>query len=153
MGKPPIVCPGSNEPSSAKPAKPDELNPSWVYWLVAGVFVLAAAGLAWYFVRRKLFSHDIEQRYALYLSTLAYQQLRAKHGGDLEKANAELEQHLHFVRGNIEKSHEIARNNVDSDGKNKPFFSSVQILPLRINRDHVGDPLFASYLSKAETFV
>lgn len=145
--------PDSSEPSSAKPAKSDEPNPSWVYWLVAGVFVLAAAGLAWYFVRRKLFSHDIEQRYALYLSTLAYQQLRAKHGGDLDKANAELEQHLRFVRGDIDKSHDIASKNVDSEGKNKPFFSSVQALPLRIRSDLVGDPLFASYLSKAETFV
>ncbi len=151
--RPDATKPGSIEPDAAEPSKPDEPKPSWVYWAVAGVVVLAAAGVAWYFVRRKLFSHDIEQRYALYLSTLAYQQLRAKHGGDLDMANAELDHHLRFVRGDIDKSQDIARKNVDSDGKNKPFFSSVQTLPLRIKRDHVGDPLFASYLSKSETFV
>jgi hypothetical protein len=149
----PADAAGKGAPDAARPARADEPAPSWAYWLVAGVFVLAAAGVAWYFVRRKLFSHDIEQRYALYLSTLAYQQLRAKHGGDLDKANTELEHHLRFVRGDIDKSHGIAKATPGGDGKHTPFFSTVQALPLRLKGDLVGDPLFASYLSKEETFV
>ncbi len=135
--------------STAKPgsgnaeAKPAEPAPSWVYWVVVGVVVLAAAGIAWYFVRRKLFSHDIEQRYALYLSTLSYQQLRAKHGGDIARANAELESHLKFVRGDFAKSRAI------DDGN--PFFGSVQSLPVKIEIKQ--DPHFVEYLQNEKTFV
>lgn len=133
------------EPSKAEPA------PTWAYWLVVGIIVLAAGGVAWYFVRRKLFSHDIEQRYALYLSTLAYQQLRAKHGGNLELANAELAEHLHFVRGDLPSSMQIARAIPAVDGKSTPFFSSVQSLPLPIKVRN--DPAFVEFLKSSDTFV
>ena len=144
---------GSAEPGA--PAKTDAAKvaetPSWVYWVVVGVVVLAAGGIAWYFIRRKLFSHDIEQRYALYLSTLAYQQLRAKHRGNLELANAELAEHLRFVRGDLASSGEIAKAIPAADGKSTGFFSSVQSLPLPIQvRD---DPAFMEFLKKGDTFV
>lgn len=116
-----------------------ETTPSWVYWAVAGVVVITVAGVTWYFVRRKLYSHDIEQRYALYLSTLSYQQLRAKHKGDLERAHRELDDHLRFVRGDAATATGIA-------GK-KPFFGSLKDLPVRISVTQ--DPMFVKYLKEA----
>lgn len=143
---------------SAEPAASTETDvtkakeaPSWVYWVVVGAVVLAAAGVAWYFVRRELFSHDIEQRYALYLSTLAYQQLRATHGGNLEQANAELAEHLRFVRGDLDSSGEIARMIPAADGKSTAFFSSVKSLPLPVKVRN--DPTFVEFLKKTDTFV
>lgn len=138
-------------------AKPDaqqaqkEPVPTWVYWLVAGVVVIVVGGVAWYFVRRKLFSHDIEQRYALYLSTLAYQQLRAKHDGNLDLANAELAEHLRFVRGDLASSKDIAAAIPDVEGKTTPFFESVQALPLPIKVR--TDAAFVDFLKKSDTFV
>lgn len=128
-----------------------ETTPSWAYWVVIGVVVLAAGGVAWYFVRRKLFSHDIEQRYALYLSTLAYQQIRVEHGGDLELANAELGEHLHFMRGDLASSSHIANAIPAADGTKSAFFESVQALPLpiKVRPDHA----FVAFLKKADTFV
>ena len=119
-------APTKPEPPKAEPA------PSWVYWLVIGVVVVVAGGVAWYFVRRRLFSHDIEQRYALYLSTLAYQQLRAKHGGNLDLANKELADHLRFVRGDLASSHDIAKTIPAVDGRSTAFFDSVLALPVPI---------------------
>jgi ribosomal protein S21 len=124
-------------------AKQAEQTPSWVYWAVAGVVVITMAGITWYFVRRKLYSHDIEQRYALYLSTLSYQQLRAKHKGDIDLANADLDQHLSFVRGDLARAGSIA-------GK-KPFYSSVVNLPVRLQIR--PDPMFVAYLKDKGTFL
>ena len=138
----------SNSKGEAGKAEP---VPSWVYWVGIGVVVIVAGGIAWYFVRRKLFSHDIEQRYALYLSTLAYQQLRAKHGGNIELANAELAEHLRFVRGDLASSSEIAKAIPADDGKPTAFFSSVQSLPLPIKVRN--DPAFVEFLKKNDTFV
>lgn len=137
-------------PSKAEPPKPEPV-PTWVYWLVLGVVVIVAGGIAWYFVRRKLFSHDIEQRYALYLSTLAYQQIRAKHGGDLDLANKELTEHLRFVRGDLASSHDIAKEIPAVDGRATAFFASVQALPVPIAIRN--DPAFVEFLRRKETFV
>ncbi len=52
---------------------------------------------------------EFEQRYALYLSTLSYQQLRAKHGGNVELANRELADHLRFIRGDTKAGADIAK--------------------------------------------
>jgi len=114
-----------------------------VIWVVLGVFFLVAAGVAWYFVRRKLFAHDIEQRYALYLSTLSYQQLRAKHGGDLVQANLELDEHLRFIRGDLAASSAFA-------GK-KAYLGTVQDVPLRLEIRQ--DPAFVEYLKRSDTFL
>jgi hypothetical protein len=110
-----------------------------VYWAVAGVVVITVAGVTWYFVRRKLYSHDIEQRYALYLSTLSYQQLRAKHQGDLDAAHRELDEHLRFVRGDGARAATISGR--------KPYFGSVKDLPVRISVRQ--DPMFAQYVKDA----
>jgi pimeloyl-ACP methyl ester carboxylesterase len=139
---------GSTPDAQAAKAEP---APTWVYWVVAGVVVLVVAGIAWYFVRRKLFSHDIEQRYALYLSTLSYQQLRAKHGGNLELAHTELAEHLRFVRGDLLSSKDIAAAIPAADGTSTAFFESVQALPLLIRVRN--DPAFLEYLRKSDTFV
>lgn len=137
----------TKSPTAASPEK----APTVVYWVVAGVVVIVVAGVAWYFVRRKLFSHDIEQRYALYLSTLSYQQLRAKHGGNVELANRELEEHLRFIRGDTRAGAEIAKTLANAGGKHTPFFESVQSLPLPIEIRH--DPEFIAYLRHSGTFV
>lgn len=146
------TTPGSKSTSSpANPSVKPEATPTWVFWVVGGAVVLVIGGVAWYFVRRKLFAHDIEQRYALYLSTLAYQQLRAKHDGRLEMANTDLIEHLRFVRGDLAKSSTIASTIPTVDGKSTAFFSSVQSLPLPIRiRD---DPAFIEFLRKSDTFV
>ena len=148
--------PGTGEPATAKPQAPATESaggakpvpggetPNWVYWLVIGAIVVAAAGIGWYFVRRKLFAHDIEQRYALYLSTLSYQQLRAAHGGDLARANAALDEHLRFVRGDVEQGGK-------SDGA--PIYASVKALPVRIDARRKDLQAFADYLEHADTFV
>ncbi len=137
--------------SASAEGKPGEEGATWVYWVVIGFAALAVTGVAWYFVRRKLFSHDIEQRYALYLSTLSYQQLRAKHGGDLKLANAELADHLRFVRGDFDKGVELGKMLLDVENKPKPFFESVVGLPVVIELRQ--DPNFLAYLKKNETFV
>jgi pimeloyl-ACP methyl ester carboxylesterase len=128
-----------------------EPMPSWVYWAVVGVVVIVVGGVTWYFVRRKLFSHDIEQRYALYLSTIAYQQLRAKHGGDLDLANKELVEHLRFVRGDLASSKTIAIDYPDIEGKTTAFFDSVRDLPVPIKIRN--DPVFVEFLKRNDTFV
>lgn len=137
--------------ASADTAARSDGAPSVVYWVFAGVVVIVVAGVAWYFVRRKLFSHDIEQRYALYLSTLSYQQLRAKHGGNVELANRELADHLRFIRGDTKAGAEIARTLANAAGKHAPFFESVQSLPLPI--EIRKDPEFVKYLQHSATFV
>lgn len=134
--------------SASKAAEP---APGWVYWVVGGVVVLAVGGLTWYFVRRKLFSHDIQQRYALYLSTLSYQQLRAKHGGNLDLANAELAEHLKFVRGDVASCIAVAKAIPDETGSHTPLFAEVHALPLPLKVRN--DPLFVEFLKKTDTFV
>ena len=141
---------GSSKPNGTS-ATGSEPAPPWVYWLFIGLAAAAVTGVAWYFIWQKLFSHDIEQRYALYLSTLSYQQLRAKHGGDLSLANAELKDHLLFVRGDFDKGIEIAKTTLDHKKKPTPFFDSVVGLPLPIEIQ--ADPLFAKYLERPDTFV
>ncbi len=141
---------GSLKPTNPAATAPEPV-PTWVYWLFIGLAAGAVTGVAWYFVRRKLFSHDIEQRYALYLSTLSYQQLRAKHGGNVELANAELAEHLRFIRGDLDKGIEIAKETLDEKKKPTPFFDSVLGLPVPIAVQH--DPVFVEYLKRNETFV
>lgn len=139
---------------SGKDAAPNgksEGAPSVVYWVVAGVVVIVVAGVAWYFVRRKLFSHDIEQRYALYLSTLSYQQLRANHAGNIELANSDLRKHLEAIRGDAKLGAEIAKTFPNKQGKYPLFFESVHTLPLPI--EIRKDPEFVKYLEHHGTFI
>lgn len=119
-------------------------GPNWAYWLVLGAVVVVAGGIAWYFVRRKLFAHDIEQRYALYLSTLSYQQLRASHAGNLGLANQALDEHLRFIRGDSHKSVELIGT---------PVFKSVQALPVRIDEREKDHDAFMKFLAHPQTFV
>ncbi|MDX2259626.1 MAG: hypothetical protein NW205_12015 [Hyphomicrobiaceae bacterium] len=110
-----------------------------VVWVVFGVFIVAGTLIAWYFIRRKLFAHDVQQRYALYLNTLAYQQLRQRYGGDLTKANAALDEHLLRVRGDLSKA----------PGK---YFDIVAKLPVRLEPSR-QDPDYLAYLKEKSTFV
>ncbi len=134
---PQTTAAGADKPANVSGGAPAPVSRG-VYVVLIGIVALAAIGITWYFVRRKLFSHDIEQRYALYLSTLSYQRLRAKHNGDLDLANQELEEHLRFVRGDMSSSSAIAKAILDSDNKPTPFYDSVQGLPVRIVREIAG---------------
>ena len=111
--------------ASADPKKPEakkEPDPwTWQWWVLGGIILLVVALVAWLFIRHKLFSHDIQQRYALYLSTLSYQQLRRVHGGDIDAANTDLEEHLRFIRGNPAAAQAA-----------KPYYTDVEALPLRL---------------------
>jgi hypothetical protein len=113
-----------------------------VFLIVGGVVILGVALVAWWFVRRKLFSHDIQQRYALYLSTLSYQQLRHAHGGNMERANAALDDHLRFVRGDVGRT--------PDEGK-KSFYKVIRELPVKIAVKQ--DALFVKYLQDKNTFL
>ena len=145
------ATPKNNTGAASGTSTAAEPMPSTTYWILIGISALAVTGIAWYFVRRKLFSHDIEQRYALYLSTLSYQQLRAKHGGDLELANAELDEHLRFIRGDLDNGSTLAKEVLDEKKKPTPFFDSVLGLPVPIAVQH--DPVFVQYLKHNDTFV
>jgi pimeloyl-ACP methyl ester carboxylesterase len=74
--------------------------------IIVGIAVVIVILLTWIFVRYKLRSHAIMERYALYLSTVSYGQIRALYAADprpaterLTSANADLKNYLAFVRG------------------------------------------------------
>jgi hypothetical protein len=129
----------ANKPDgTTAPSKPGGDGNRTVIFVVVGVAVVfAVAAVVWYIYRRKLFSHDVQQRYALYLSTLSYQELRRKHNGDLTSANAELDQHLHFVRGNARKL--------------PKYYDVVSELPVKLSLQ--TDEIFKTYLERQTTFV
>ncbi|MGE0023378.1 MAG: hypothetical protein AB7S70_07090 [Hyphomicrobium sp.] len=151
-GKQPPSKPASSSGTPpGKPQSPDTDEPNWVVIAVVGAFALVAALLVWYFVRRKLFAHDIEQRYALYLSTLSYQQLRATYKGDIPRADEALARHLVYIRGDLAKAKALAKAIPGASSDQKEFFASVQGLPLLIKvRD---DPTFIEYLKRSDTFL
>ncbi len=129
-----------SEVKSAKDGKGRGVD--WGLYVIIAVLLAVFALAVWTYIRRKVFSHDIQQRYALYLSTLSYQQLRQKYGGDLVAANAALDEHLRIVRGNT---------NSDTSSGNAPFFSAVNSLPVKLeSRD---DMEFFDFLKDSKTFV
>lgn len=78
-----------------------------VFWMILSCIVVAVMLLvAWLFVRHKLASHAMAERYALFLSTLSYQKIRSLRAADplpdaerLKAANIDLDHYLTFVRG------------------------------------------------------
>jgi hypothetical protein len=76
-------------------------------WLIIGAVVgLFVIVLFLIFVRSKLSAHAIMDRYALYLSTLSYQHIRALRASDpepaaerLSRANADLARYMQFISG------------------------------------------------------
>ena len=78
------------------------LNRQYLTIAIVGVVIFAI--LAWVFVRKKLASHNIQQRYGLYLSTLSYQRLRELRPGQLDMANHDLKYYEQFIRGDLSKA-------------------------------------------------
>jgi hypothetical protein len=75
-------------------------------WIIGGILVLLLVLIVWLFVRSKLAAHAIIDRYALFLSTLSYQRIRALRESDpgtvgdrLKLANDDLSRYLRFIRG------------------------------------------------------
>jgi hypothetical protein len=75
-------------------------------WIVGAIAVLVLALFVWLFVRSKLSAHAIIERYALFLSTLSYQHIRALRASEpgpaadrLRLANDDLSRYLRFIRG------------------------------------------------------
>ena len=138
--KPSSTSKPSGEPAPTTDGKGEQSTV--IFWVLGGVVVVTIALVAWLFVRRKLFSHDIQQRYALYLSTLSYQQLRRKHNGDLTLANSELDRHLLFIRGDAALGEKLT---------GKPYYEVVRALPLRLELK--DDEAFVRFLGDKTTFV
>ena len=101
---------GASAKSDAPP-KPDKGTTSTgdprIFWLIISAIVVAVIVFGvWLFVRHKLASHAIAERYALFLSTLSYQKIRALRAADpapdaerLTAANVDLDHYLTFIRG------------------------------------------------------
>ena len=76
-------------------------------WVVGAILVMVLLLLTlWLFVRSKRSAHAIIERYALFLSTLSYQHIRALRAGEplpaadrLSLANDDLSRYLRFIRG------------------------------------------------------
>lgn len=88
--------------------------------IVGSIVTVIAVVIVWAFVRSKVSSHAIMHRYALYLSTLSYQQIRALNPGRLAKANADLAGYLRFIRD-------------DTGGGKTTYFGAVRELPVTID--------------------
>lgn len=118
-----------------RPALDDEdKGGEGLYWIlgVGSLVLLIAAGVYGYQLYRKFTrSHEIQRRYALYLSSLSYARLRELHPHDVEAANRALQAHLNFVRGEVTD--------------NKHVFAPVKELPLRVRSPED--------LKKVETFL
>lgn len=75
-------------------------------WIVGTIVVMALLLTLWLLVRSKRSAHAIIERYALFLSTLSYQHIRALRAGEpgpaadrLSLANEDLSRYLRFIRG------------------------------------------------------
>jgi hypothetical protein len=75
-------------------------------WIVGAMLVMLLLLTLWLFVRSKRSAHAIIERYALFLSTLSYQHIRALTAGEplpaadrLSLANDDLSRYLRFIRG------------------------------------------------------
>lgn len=104
-------------------------NDKLAWLIVGGVLGLFLLLFLWLFVRGKLSAHAVIDRYALYLSTLSYQHIRALRAAEpgavadkLELANADLGRYMRFIR---------------SDHGNASFISKAKAsdLPVRLKSD------------------
>lgn len=93
--------------------------------VVIGAIVIGAIGWGVYYFARSKFtrSHEIQKRYALYLSSLSYRRLRELHGGDVLKAHRDLDNHLLLVRGDLEAA----------EAASATLFTSLKNLPVRFD--------------------
>ena len=96
---------GEREPA-ASPKSGQQGDGRLVLYIFGGIALFVFLVFLWVFVRSKLASHAISERYALYLSTLSYQRIRSLYADAaepaetrLKAANEDLTRYLAFVRG------------------------------------------------------
>jgi hypothetical protein len=97
---------GAGQAPSGQTGGAPEVPGSVLGWIIGGIAVLVLLLIVWVFVRSKLAAHAIVDRYALFLSTLSYQHIRALRAGEpgaaadrLRLANEDLTRYLRFIRG------------------------------------------------------
>ena len=104
----PTSAPASGDGSSTPATPPRGQSPEdlarYAVMVGIGAFAFAVAGfIVWVFIyffkKRKVAVHAIMEHYALYLSTLSYQHIRALRSGDLERANEDLKHYVWMIRG------------------------------------------------------
>jgi hypothetical protein len=98
--------PTPGQGTGGAPAQRRELSGGQVGSIIGGIVVVLLLLFVWLFVRRKLSAHAIVERYALFLSTLSYQHIRALRALEsgtaadrLSHANDDLSHYLRFIRG------------------------------------------------------
>jgi hypothetical protein len=102
---------------STEPGKETGSGDGKIAWLiVGGILGLFLLLFLWLFVRSKLSAHAVIDRYALYLSTLSYQHIRALRAAEpgsltdkLELANADLGRYMRFIRSDHGKESFISK--------------------------------------------
>ena len=98
--------PAQNPAQTSEAGKQTGSGNDQLAWLiVGGILGLFLLLFLWLFVRSKLSAHAVIDRYALYLSTLSYQHIRALRAAEpgavadkLELANADLARYMRFIR-------------------------------------------------------
>lgn len=111
---------------------------------VVFIVLVVAAFIVWSVIRNRVASHAIQERYALFLSTLAYQRLRMLHPGNLDGANADLEAHLRFIRGETKIPGNIQQGQIalgqtalgQTALGQTSFYDALKGLPVRLKKDH-----------------
>lgn len=89
----PAASTGAGGQAPAPGEKPgDESKAALI--VIGGIVLLIAIIILYCFARGKMQSHAVLNRYALFFSTLSYQQLRAINSGRLDLANTALVEHL-----------------------------------------------------------
>ena len=124
--------PQSSTPSTAPEPKPADQSPESKSNNRNGLLVIGGLvlGVIIFLVGRRIIiryrAHGVAHRYALYLTTLSYQQIRRHRLGDLSTAadadfalaSADLDRHLTFIRG--------------QEPEAKSAFASLRNYPLRV---------------------
>lgn len=110
----------AGQSSDSKPAS--TVDGKTILLIFGAIAFIIISIWGWVFVRRKLASHNIQQRYGLYLSTLSYQRLRQLRAGKLDLANEDLAHYEQFIRGDLSKAPKRA-------------LDAVRDLPVRLKPD------------------
>lgn len=126
------AAPQSGSRTSAEPGGQTGADDQskYVVYIFATIAAFIVLVFLWLFVRSKLASHAITERYALFLSTLSYQKIRSLRNDPavppeerLKLASTDLDRYLRFVRGDTNP-------NASYFGK-----SSISNLPVRLTAD------------------
>jgi hypothetical protein len=106
------------QPAASGPPSQGSGGGGAALWIFGGIALFITVIALWLFYRHKIAAHSITDRYALYLSTLSYQQIRALHADSalplehrLAAANDDLSRYLRMTRGETSPSVTFYRDN------------------------------------------